>query len=113
MLRLILRGLWARKLRTILTSLAILLGVAMISGTFVLTDQIDRAFGDIFQEANKGTDAVIFHDVAFTANGVSTGGPLPESLVGSVKNVPGVQNAEGQVEASGSLVVDGKLKDGT
>ena len=57
--RLVIRGLLTRKLRSVLTALAIVLGVAMISGTFVLTDQISGAFDDIFQAANKGTDAVV------------------------------------------------------
>jgi len=37
---LVIRGLLTRKLRSALTAIAIILGVAMISGTFVLTDQI-------------------------------------------------------------------------
>jgi putative ABC transport system permease protein len=41
MIRAELRGLLGRKLRTILTAVAIILGVAMVSGTFVLTDSID------------------------------------------------------------------------
>ena len=44
MIRLALRDLWSRKLRTVLTMLAIVLGVAMIAGTYVITDQIDAGF---------------------------------------------------------------------
>ena len=44
MMRFALRGLLGRKLRTVLTALAIILGVAMVSGTFVLTDSITGAF---------------------------------------------------------------------
>jgi hypothetical protein len=51
MTRFALRGLLGRKLRTVLTALAIVLGVAMISGTYVLTDSIDRAFDAIFARA--------------------------------------------------------------
>ena len=43
-----LRGLWGRKLRTVLTAFAIVLGIATISGTFVLTDSISHAFDAIF-----------------------------------------------------------------
>ena len=42
MIRVALAGLLGRKLRTALTALAIVLGVAMVSGTFVLTDSIDK-----------------------------------------------------------------------
>jgi putative ABC transport system permease protein len=48
MIRFALKGLLGRKLRTALTALAIVLGVAMISGTYVLTDSIDSAFDTIF-----------------------------------------------------------------
>jgi hypothetical protein len=51
------RSLTAHKLRTFLTTLAILLGVAMISGTYVLTDQIDKGFQQIFSDAYKGIGA--------------------------------------------------------
>jgi putative ABC transport system permease protein len=40
MTRVAIKGLLRRKTRALLTSLAVVLGVAMISGTFVLTDTI-------------------------------------------------------------------------
>src|SRR5204863_277811 len=43
-----LKGLFARRLRAVLTALAIVLGVAMVSGSFVLTDTISKAFDTIF-----------------------------------------------------------------
>jgi hypothetical protein len=49
MTRLAFRSLASRPLRTVLTVLAILLGVAMITGTYVLTDQIHNGFADIFK----------------------------------------------------------------
>lgn len=57
MIRIAWRSLVAHKLRSFLTALAILLGVAMISGTYVFTDQIDRAFDEIFTEACAATTA--------------------------------------------------------
>ena len=59
MTRLALRALWSRKLRTVLTGLAIVLGVATISGTYVLTDSISKAFDAIFTSIYRNTDAVI------------------------------------------------------
>ena len=53
------RNLWERKLRTVLTSLAIVLGVMMVAGTYVLTDTIDRSFERIFTQSNEGVDAVV------------------------------------------------------
>ena len=43
-IRISLKDLLGRKLRLILTSLAIVMGVAMVSGTFVLTDTINAGF---------------------------------------------------------------------
>ena len=60
-----LKGLAGRKLRAVLTALAIILGVAMISGTYVLTDTIDKAFSNIFTSVYAGTDAVDNRQVAF------------------------------------------------
>jgi len=54
-----LRGMAGRKLRTILTAVAIVLGVAMMSGAYILTDTIDKAFDTIFVESYAGTDAVV------------------------------------------------------
>ena len=53
MIRVALRGLLGRKLRATLTAVAIVLGVAMVSGTYVLTDSIDRAFDNIFSDTAR------------------------------------------------------------
>ena len=60
-----LKGLLGRKLRTALTAFAIVLGVAMVSGTYVLTDSIDKAFDSIFTESRAGSTAVITGKSAF------------------------------------------------
>ena len=76
MTRFSLKSLAGRKFRTFLTALAIVLGVAMISGTYVLTDTIDKAFSSIFDESYAGTDVVVsgkaadisvFGDTPFTS----------------------------------------------
>ena len=59
MLKLVLRGFLQRKLRVLLTGIAIALGVALMAGTYVLTDTINQSFAGIFQVANKGNDVVI------------------------------------------------------
>ncbi len=108
MTRLVLRGLGAHKLRSTLTSIAIILGVAMMSGTFVVSDQITNAFSTIFQTAFKGTDVFLEHRQVFTPqNGGGDQGPLPASLIARVRAVPGVADAEGQIQSLGALVVNG------
>ena len=65
MIRFALRGMLGRKLRTALTAIGVVLGVALVSGTFVLTDSISSAFDSIFSENYKNTDAAITGKSAF------------------------------------------------
>src|SRR5215813_6764411 len=59
MRRVALKGVWWRRGRTALTAFAVVLGVAMVSGTFILTDTINKAFDSIFQDSYAKTSAVI------------------------------------------------------
>jgi putative ABC transport system permease protein len=59
MTRVALKGLLGRKVRAVLTALAIVLGVAMVSGSFVLTDTISKAFTSIFSSAYDNTDVIV------------------------------------------------------
>ena len=59
MVRVALKGLAGRKARAVLTAIAIVLGVAMVSGTYILTDTIKSAFSTVFTRVYKNTDAVI------------------------------------------------------
>src|SRR5690242_7238817 len=109
MIRAELRGLFGRKLRTILTAIAIILGVAMVSGTFVLTDSIDKAFNSIFTSARKGSDAVITGKAATSTNNGSTAPTVPASLAAKVRALPDVAAAEGNVGGDAHLIgSDGK-----
>ena len=54
MIALTLRGLADRKLRSALTAIAVLLGVAMIAGTYVLTDQIRSGFTQLERSIYSG-----------------------------------------------------------
>ena len=72
-----LRGLWGRKLRTVLTALSIILGTSMITGTFILRDQINNAFSSIFHESNQGIDVVLSKKTAFTSDNGAVPGRCP------------------------------------
>ena len=94
-----LRGIAGRKLRTVLTALAIVLGVAMVSGTYVLTDTIDKAFSNIFEESYANTDVAVTgkgFDISAQGN-QSIAPPFPASLLDEVKAVPDVAAAAGAV----------------
>jgi putative ABC transport system permease protein len=112
MARFALKGLLGRKLRTALTAIAIVLGVAMISGTYVLTDSIDQAFDSIFSDVRAGSDAVITGKAAFDlSEGSGSDAPtLDESLLQRVREVPEVELAEGGVDSESTILIgkDGK-----
>jgi putative ABC transport system permease protein len=99
MIKVALRGLAGRKLRALLTGIAIVLGVAMISGTYILTDTIDRAFKTLFTESYAGTDAVV------TGRGldISIDGeqppkpPVDASVLETVRRVEEVELATGSI----------------
>jgi putative ABC transport system permease protein len=110
-----LKGLAGRKLRAALTAVAIILGVAMISGTYVLTDTIKSAFGTVFTQVYKHTDAIVTGKSAIGTSQNSNGLPpsFPESLLGKVRNLPGVAEAQGGISDLAQLVGrDGKVISG-
>ena len=110
MTRYALRSMASHKLRTALTAIAIVLGTAMMAGTFVITDQIRNAFSDIFGTSFAGTDVYLSRKPAFgSGTGQEQVGPLPASLIQRVRGIDGVAKAEGQIQGSGSLVVNGKF----
>src|SRR5262245_30182296 len=89
-----------RKLRSALTAIAIVLGVAMMSGAYVLTDTIDAAFDQIFVDSYAGTDAVVTGkgvDISFEGES-SVAPPVPEALLDRVRSVDGVGVATGSVQ---------------
>ena len=96
-----------RKLRSALTTIAVVLGVAMVAGTYVQTDRIRNAFEDIEQTARSGTDVVISPKTTFTSNFAPTHA-IDERVLEQVRAVPGVARAQGQITDTGSLVVGGK-----
>ena len=110
MIRLALRGLATRKLRSALTAVAVLLGVAMIAGTYVLTDQIRNGFEDLQSSVYAGVDVELTPKEAFDTQ-FSAPRPLDARLIERVRGVDGVDAVAGQLDAPSGLVVDGKLKE--
>jgi len=94
------RGLRARKLRTVLTASAVVLGVALISGTYILTDTINRSFDQIFTTGLAGTDVAITPTRTVKQEGggsASAAATIPESALARVRAVQGVRKAAGSV----------------
>jgi putative ABC transport system permease protein len=108
-----LKGLSARKVRALLTALAVVIGVSMVSGTYILTDTMQKAFDGIFTSSYADTDAVIAGKeiVKGSTSGTAT---VPESLLTRVRTLPEVAAAGGTIaadEANKSEIIgkDGKV----
>ena len=113
MIRVALAGLIGRKLRTALTALAIVLGVAMVSGTFVLTDSIEKAFNSIYSEVRARLRRRGHRQVRLRPEQQRPGhvraDVRPSRCSDSCARCPDVQAAQGSVaETRTSLVTNGK-----
>jgi putative ABC transport system permease protein len=94
------RNLLASKVRLLLTMASVAVGVAFVSGTFVLSDTMAKAFDELYAGLTSGTDVVVRSESAYDADITTTGGqvrPVDEALVARVQRVPGVEVAEGSV----------------
>ena len=96
------RNLWSRKTRTFLTALGIVLGVAVILAINITNNSTLASINKIFDEASGLADLVI---VPSSYTGTSG---YPESTLGRVKSVAGVEYAVPSVQASTLLAADAK-----
>jgi putative ABC transport system permease protein len=94
-----LRGMVAHKLRLVLTTASIALGVAFLAGTLILTDTMKLAFDQAFGKISAGTDAVVRTKASFDqAEGVGLSrAPIKADVLDQVRKVDGVRAAEGSV----------------
>jgi putative ABC transport system permease protein len=92
----VLKGLLGRKFRAILTSFAIVLGVAMVSGTFVLTDTIQKAFDGVFKSSYADTSVTV-SGKEIVKGSLSGKATVPEPLLARVRALPDVAAASGQL----------------
>src|ERR1700753_4209385 len=99
MLKLALRGLLTRKLRSVLTGFAVVLGVAFVVGTLVFTDTINESFTNLFERVQKGVDVDVEAHQAVKAD-FSNAPTMPLISLAKVKAAPGVEAAEGSVTAN-------------
>jgi putative ABC transport system permease protein len=104
------KGLLAHKLRLVLTGLAIVLGVTFISGTFVLTDTLQNTFSSLFGNIYNKIDYQVRGVSQFGGSAASaTRNPVPASLLTTIRQVPGVEAAQGQIQGYAQFVGrDGK-----
>jgi putative ABC transport system permease protein len=112
MIRLTWKGLWAHKLRFALTGLAVVLGVAFLSGAQVLTDTMGATFDGIFEDANEDVDVVVRGAAAID---VTLEEPIRERVdahaLRRIRDLSGVDAAAGSIQGPAVLVgADGEAQ---
>jgi putative ABC transport system permease protein len=108
MLRATLKSLLARKLRLLLSGLAVVLGVMFVSGAFVVTDTLSRSFDAVFASAYSQTDvgvSAVPKIAVSELEGEQVPATLPASALATVKSVPGVAQATGLVGTDGARII--------
>jgi putative ABC transport system permease protein len=106
---LVLRGFAQRKVRALLTGIAIALGVALMAGTYILTDTINNAFAEVFGSAFKNKAVVVTERETLGRGAGAETSILNESTLAKVRAVPGVAAASGSVSTGAALLhTDGK-----
>lgn len=103
MARLALRNFSAHRLRVLSIAFAVFLGVALVSGTFVYSDTINRSFSDIFTESLEGTD-VLVSSKEVVEREAEEPPAFDAGVIDRVREVDGVAEAAGGVGALVRLV---------
>jgi len=105
MLRYALRSLAARPRRAGMTAIAVVVGVAMITGTLVLTDTIDAAFRQLFTNTAAGAQLVVASKQELSASpALQTPASVPAALVQRIRALPDVAAAEGQIRDLATII---------
>ena len=96
------KSLWARRFRALGTVLAVFIGVSLVAGTYILTDTINKAFDQIFNDSLKGTAVVVTNKTPVTQQ-TNTSTSFPAGVLKEVRKVPGVTLAAGSVFTGGGI----------
>jgi putative ABC transport system permease protein len=107
--RVTIKGILARKVRFLLTGVAVMLGVAFVSGTLVLTATIGHTFDNLFSTIYAHTDAIVREKASLGSGFEQQRGRIDTRVLDTVKTAPGVAVAEGQIQGFAQIVkADGK-----
>ena len=96
---------WAHKRRLVGTLLAVVLGVAFLSGTLLLGDTLTSNFDQLFLQANGSTDVVVrgATDVGFDPR-QNARTRIDASLVDQLRGIDGVADAEPYIQGYARLI---------
>jgi putative ABC transport system permease protein len=103
MLSLTFKNLWSRKWRSLMTAVAVVFGIALVAGTYVLTDTTNQAFDQIFNESLAGTDVVVTAKSEVDQPDGSTPA-FSAKVLKDVDQVDGVEQAAGSIFSQGAIL---------
>lgn len=108
MFRTTLRSISAHKLRLLATSLAIIVGVAFVTGTLILSDTLRGTFDEVFGQANAGIDVAVEGPETGTDpfTGEGRHDPVPVDLVDTLAGIDGVSAVSPEVSGTAQLIDD-------
>jgi len=104
MLRVALKSLLARKLRLLMSTAAIVLGVAFVAGSLIFTDAMGGAFDDIIEGTTA--DVEVGYRGANDFDSLPDSRTLPASLVDDLEALPEVASAHPQNVLQTVFVID-------
>src|SRR4051794_18568590 len=105
MMKVTLKGLMLHKTRAVLTTLAVVIGVAMISGAYVVSDTMLSAAKSLSSSAYDNTDAVVAAKSAFTnQDDVGSSVTIAPSVLSAVRQNPNVAMATGDITEQAKLI---------
>lgn len=103
MLSLTFKNLWARKWRSLMTAVAVIFGIALVAGTYILTDTTNQAFDQIFNESIAGTDVIVTAKSEVDQQDGSTPS-FQADVLRKVRQVDGVSLAAGGIFSQGAIL---------
>ncbi|MGY6501065.1 MAG: ABC transporter permease [Acidimicrobiales bacterium] len=98
------KGLWAHKVRFVLTGLAIVLGVAFMAGTMILTDTMGKTFDGLFATSNEGIDVVVHRAATVDGEFVDVRERVGVDVVEKIRSVDGVDAVAGSIDGLAQIV---------
>lgn len=107
MFKVALKSLLGHKLRMFLTAFSIVIGVSFVAGSYIFTDSMSKTFNGIFENVYGSIDVTVRPKRADFAAGSATL-KLPANTIDAIKELPEVDQVEGQIGGIAQLVkVDG------
>jgi len=106
MFKIALKGLLAHKIRFLLTTFAVVAGVAFVVGSFTLTDSVRAQFDQLFTDINANIDLTVRAEEKFDVGAFGATAPVEADLLSEIQQIEGVDAAQGTAGGIPALVTD-------